>query len=251
MTEDSKNNPEIDLTDEADVLKSIDQYLAEEDPDFFKTLSEVKIDNTAVNLSVLDQALELQNQKVNAVDLSLIEKIKIIFDFRNNFKTVFKFWCSVVIVTAALWVIFQSRIWDKSAPLFLLSYADWGVPVQDYNPSNEVQLFFDNSRLAKNILELKKMVVNLKPSNDSSDNPMLAFEIRVEGLSTEVMVELKDRESEFVDRVLRVTEDFSYDELADINGKKKLSDRIIEVMNTNLTKGQVRKVMYSSFFLKN
>ncbi|MBC7456893.1 MAG: flagellar basal body-associated FliL family protein [Bdellovibrionaceae bacterium] len=252
MSEDIKKNNEIDLANEDDVLKSIDSFIAEEDPDFVKNMSELKIDNSVVSLSILDNALEMsENTKAATAFLSVSERLKKMVDFRHNLKLVLKFWFSVVIVIVAVYFATKAPFWDKKTSLFLTSFAEWGTPVQDYNPLNEVQLFFDNPRLSKNILELKKMVVNLKPSTGSSENPMLAFQIRVEGLSKEVMVELKDRESEFVDRVLRVAEDFSYDELVDATGKQKLAEKIIGVMNTNLTKGQVRKVMFSTFFLKN
>jgi flagellar basal body-associated protein FliL len=253
MSEDEvKNNSEIDLGSEDDVLKNIDAFIAEQDPDFAKNLSELKIDNSAVSLSVLDSAIDLdESSRVLKSSISLRDRLQKTIDFRNNLKIVLKFWFSVIAVIIAVYFAAKAPFWDKKTPLFLTSFAEWGTPVQDYNPLSEVQLFFDNPRLSKNILELKKMVVNLKPSSGSSDNPMLAFEVRVEGLSKEVMVELKDRESEFVDRVLRATEDFSYDELSDQTGKQKLAEKIIEVMNANLTKGQVRKVMFSTFFLKN
>lgn len=251
MSEDTKNNNEIDLTNEDDVLKNIDAFITEEDPDFVKSMAEVKIDNSAVSLSVLDSALELSDGTPSMPSIALKERLKQVVDFRNNFKLVLKFWLSVVVVIVAVYFAAKAPFWDRKTSLFLTSFAEWGVPVQDYNPLSEVQLFFDNPRLSKNILELKKMVVNLKPSTGSTENPMLAFEVRVEGLSKEVMVEMKDREAEFVDRVLRVTEEFSYDELSDATGKQKLAEKIIDVMNANLTKGQVRKVMFSTFFLKN
>ena len=252
MSEDINNNNDIDLANEEEALKSIDTYISEQDPHFIKSLSEIKIDNEAVSLSVLDSAMDMDShsQTFNP-SFSFFHKLKQVFDFRNDFKTVILFWISAGLVAAGVYWVFQSHFWDKKIPLFLTSFAESGSPVQDYDPATEVQLFFDNPRLAKNILELKKMVVNLKPSSESSGNPMLAFEIRVEGLSKEVMVELKDREAEFVDRVLRVTEEFSYDELVEAEGKQKLSEKLIDVMNANLTKGQVRKVMFSTFFLKN
>lgn len=252
MSEDVKNNSEIDLGNEDDVLKNIDAFIAEEDPEFVKNMSEIKIDNSAINLSVLDSALDMsESSQVSTPSLSLSERLKQVVDFRNNLKVVLKFWFSVAFIVVAVYFVMKAPFWDKKTSLFLTSFAEWGTPVQDYNPLSEAQIFFDNPRLSKNILELKKMVVNLKPSTGSSENPMLAFEIRVDGLSKEVMVELKDRESEFVDRVLRVTEDFSYDELAEATGKQKLAEKIVDVMNANLTKGQVRKVMFSTFFLKN
>ena len=252
MSDETKNNPEIESPSDEDVLKNIDDLISEEDPDFAMGLSELKIDNSAVNLSILDSALEIEESSIFvARPVSFVQRLKQILDFRNNFSLVVKFWLSIGIVVSAVYYMAQGPFWDKPPSLFLSSFAEWGSVVQDYNPSNEVQLFFDNPRLSKNLLELKKMVVNLKPSSGSSANPMLAFEIRVEGLSKEVTVELKDRESEFVDRILRVTEDFSYDELSEATGKQRLGEKILEVMNANLTKGQVRKVMFSSFFIKN
>ncbi len=252
MSEDVNNNKEIDVTNEEEAVKSIDDFISEEDPNFLKSLSEIKIDNSAVSLSVLDSALDMMESPQSFTPpVSLSQQLKQVIDFRNNFKTVMFFWFSVALVVALVYLFVQSRIWDKKIPLFMTSFAESGSPVEDYNPLTEVQFFFDNPRLAKNILQLKKMVVNLKPSSGSSENPMLAFEVRVEGLSKEVMIELKDREAEFVDRVLRVTEDFSYDELVEAAGKQKLSEKIVDVMNANLTKGQVRKVMFSTFFLKN
>lgn len=252
MSDETNNNPDTESPSEEDVLKNIDALIFDEDPDFVKSMTELKIDNSTVNLSVLDSALEMEENSTFVQNpLSFAQRSKQVFDFRNNFSLVVKFWMSVGLVIAAVYYTAKGPFWDKPPSLFLTSFAGWGSPVQDYNPSDEVQFFFDNPRLSKNLLELKKMVVNLKPSAGSSSNPMLAFEIRVEGLSKEVMVELKDRESEFVDRILRVTEDFSYDEVSEAPGKQRLGEKIVEVMNANLTKGQVRKVMFSSFFLKN
>jgi flagellar basal body-associated protein FliL len=62
---------------------------------------------------------------------------------------------------------------------------------------------------------------------------------------------VKDRESEFADLVSRTAEDFSYAELSNTEGKLKLARKILDELNSNLTKGKIRKVMYSSFILKN
>jgi hypothetical protein len=76
MSEDIKNNNEVDLTNEDDVLKNIDAFIAEEDPDFVKSMADVKIDNSAVSLSVLDSALELSDGSPSTPSVSLKERLK-------------------------------------------------------------------------------------------------------------------------------------------------------------------------------
>ena len=79
---------------------------------------------------------------------------------------------------------------------------------------------------------------------------MLAFELNIEGMTAEVVVEIKDREAEFKDLILRTAEELNYDDLSGADGKKNLSERILNVINSNLTQGQIRKVLYKSFVLK-
>lgn len=248
----NENKPEGEVKDE-DILGDIDAFLSDEDPDFVKGLSDVKIDNASIRFSVLDQAMDMDEADIPAPHIPFfsVENFIQMIDVRANARKVMLFWFSIFVIICAVYFSFQTNMWDRKSSLFLTSFSQWQASVRSYNPLSDTQFFFDNPRLSKNIVELKKMYVNLKPSENSSDNPMLAFSITVEGLSKEVVVELKDRESEFVDRASRLTEEFTYDELSTTEGKQKLSEKIIDIFNANLTSGQVRKVMYATFILKN
>ncbi|MEQ1724280.1 MAG: flagellar basal body-associated FliL family protein [Pseudobdellovibrio sp.] len=94
------------------------------------------------------------------------------------------------------------------------------------------------------------MHVNVKPSENSGNNPMLALEVTAEGLSTDAIVEIKDREAEFKDMLLRLTEDKTYDELSEAEGKQNLCEQFRDLLNANLTRGQVRRVLLKSFIIK-
>ncbi len=238
-----------DLTDVDSVISEIDSFLAEEDPDFMNELNNIKIDNAMVDLSLMDQAMANSANGVRSNHFNL-KGIKPLFDIRENAKVVLPFWILTVLVIFGIFKVINFKNWNKPDSLFLTSYAEWGLDVNTYNPFTDSEMFFDNSRLLKNIVTIKKMVANIKPSESSGPNPMLAFELNIEGMTAEVVVEIKDREAEFKDLILRTAEELNYDDLSGADGKKNLSERILNVINSNLTQGQIRKVLYKSFVLK-
>ena len=79
---------------------------------------------------------------------------------------------------------------------------------------------------------------------------MAAFEFFLQGVSPEVVVELKDREVEFKDAIARTAEDFDFDVLDTIQGKKLLCDRIKKEVNLRLTTGKVRQVLIKTVIIK-
>jgi flagellar basal body-associated protein FliL len=239
-----------ETTNVDDILKEMDAILAEEDPNFLKELSEIKIDNAMVELSLMDQALADQDG-LNSSSAKPWQIIKKLFNFKDNAKMLIPFWLLISLVVGTVVLTLKNKNWNKPDSLFLTSFAEWGLVAQSYNPMTESEMFFDNSRLLKKIVTVKKMVANIKPSESSGPNPMLAIELNIEGMSSEVIVEIKDREAEFKDLILRVAEEESYDNLIDIKGKQNLAERILNVINANLTQGQIRKVLYKSFILKN
>jgi flagellar basal body-associated protein FliL len=231
-----------------DVISEVDALISAEDPDFVEQLSEIKINNAMADLSLMEQVLvdtDLEVKKPFYIEL------KTLVDFKNNSKRLVPFWSFVFAV--GFGIVFTLKIfsWNQPDSLFLTSYAKWGVEVHSYNPMTESEMFFDNSKILKNIITINKLVANIKPSETSGKNPMLAFEINIDGMTSEVIVEIKDREAEFKDLILRTAEDYTYDSLLSGQGKQALSDHMLNVINTNLTQGQVRKVLYKSFILKN
>lgn len=122
----------------------------------------------------------------------------------------------------------------------------WDIPVD----AEARESFYNSSRIPKNIFNLKKIVVNIQPSESSGPNPMVAFEFSLEGNSTEALLEIKDREGEILDQVQRTVESYSFDELNDMEGKKIVTDKVKTVINRVLTLGKIRQVYIQGIILK-
>ena len=113
--------------------------------------------------------------------------------------------------------------------------------IYEIDPNTRWEDFFGSLQLSEHVILLKRIVVNLKPSENSGSNPMVAFEIFVEGSGQETAIELKDREKEFLDLVQRVTENMTYDELVTETGKKRLKLNLRREMNAEFSTKAVSK----------
>lgn len=237
------------VIDDEIAIEDIDLLLQDEDPDFLKQISEIRVDTAGINLSIMDDVIYSISAGENKNN-SLRSHLRNLFFFNENPKRLILFWA--LILTGALIVFFSFHFSELflTKGLFLRSYAEWGLVTQSYNPIGDVEPFYDNPRFAKNLMTMTKMFANVKPSENSGTNPMLALEINVEGMSAESIIEIKDREAEFKDILLRESEDFSYDELTSVEGKKSLLEKYQSALNANLTEGKVRRVLLKSFILK-
>jgi flagellar basal body-associated protein FliL len=134
--------------------------------------------------------------------------------------------------------------------LFITSFEPLADHKWDISEENSMETFYNSSRIPKNIFLLKKIVVNIQPSSSSGPNPMVAFEFSLEGNSSEVLLEIKDREGEILDQVQRTIEAFTFDELNDFEGKKIVSEKVRATINGLLTLGKLRKVYIQGIILK-
>jgi len=247
-TEDGAAQNATDKATELDakLLLEVDGILNAEDPDFLNQLTQINIDTEVVDLSITDKSLGLDHKFYT----NILNALKRPFEFSSNTRPVITFW--LVLVSAVMAGIiawnFKSSLLDQS--LFLNSFAELGTDIKEFNPNNEVESFYDNIRFAKNLTTISAMHVNLKMSENSGLNPMLAIEIIAEGLSVDAIIEVKDREAELKDLLLRLTEQKTYDELAEIEGKQFLCEQYRDLLNSNLTRGQVRRVLLKSFIIK-
>lgn len=116
--------------------------------------------------------------------------------------------------------------------------------------TNDVEDFYNSSRVSQNIMSLRRIVVNIQRSKSSGSNPMGAFEFFIQGNSSDVMVEITDREAELLDRIQGQIRSFSYDELDTIEGKRKMLEKIIRDLNEDLTKGKITQIYFKNFVLK-
>ena len=171
-------------------------------------------------------------------------------EIKKNPKKVIIFWSGLFILITLACYIQITQFWSARSQLFISSFADLAAPIYQVNPEIDVELFFENPKLARNLVSLSRMVTNIVSTNNSGTNPMLALELNIEGMNTEVVVEIKDREAEMKHYIERLVELENYDFLNSEKGKHSLAKKIREEMNTNLTRGQVRKVLYKSFVIK-
>lgn len=242
-------------------LQFLEEVLQEEDPEFMKTVGEIDIENIAVAESLTE---ELSSPTLGARLKAFCESLFNAQLMQSPFwgvvlkslmvhrypKQVIGFWLVLGGFSFGVFKLYKAHFWHAPTQLFLTSYAGLGVKVHDYDMLEQVEPFYDNVRFSKNIMSLVKMTANLRPSDSSSNNPMISFEIIIHGVSNDPIVEIKDREAEFRDLILRVTEDFSYDDLETVTGKQQLSEAILAKINANLTEGQVRKIYYKNFVIK-
>lgn len=238
-------NPESDFDEEL-ALMDVDEILREEDPDFLERIKKITVQATGLDLEIMGQALGLHPKSSNRFFGNMAKP----FQVRSHPKAAAVFWTSIASLAAVSYFTWTHKDSLLSNQLFLTSFADIGGEVREYNPNNETEAFYDNPRFAKNLVTISSMHVNLKASESSGPNPMLALEVTVEGLSADAIVEIKDREAEFKDKLLRLTEEKSYDELIEAEGKQILCDQYRDELNTYLTRGQVRKVLLKSFVIK-
>ncbi len=227
-------------------VDEIDQAIAAEDPTFLQELSDIKLTASISNLSVMDEAFHVLAES----EITLKERILVIFSYKANPKQFLLFWVTFFGVAALLFVTWKVQKSFLDQKLFMTSFADLGGEVRDYNPLTEVEAFYDNPKFSKNIVTLSKMFINLKASDSSGPSPMLALELNVEGLSSDAIIEIKDREAEFKDLLLRISEEKTYDDLITVKGKQELCDQFRQAINSHLTRGQVRKVLLNSFIIK-
>jgi flagellar basal body-associated protein FliL len=251
--EKSKNHDSIQdlspaLETEADeaALLHVEAVLAEEDPDFLNQVNKIKIDGSEVDLAAIEPSVEIEKKPYSTFLVFLSKP----FEFKTNTKKVVFFWFLFISSAVAIKLAWSYKNYFLHQNLFLNSFAELGSDLKEYNPNTEIEAFYDNPQFPKNLVTISSMHVNVKPSENSGNNPMLAFEVMVEGLSTDAIVEIKDREAEFKDMLLRLTEEKTYDELSEAEGKKSLCEQFRDLLNSSLTRGQVRRVHLKSFIIK-
>lgn len=125
--------------------------------------------------------------------------------------------------------------------------ADYSITLDQ---TAQFEPFYNSPRVKAYSFQMKPVVVNLKRKEDSNQVPMGFFEFVFEGNSGDVVVEMKLRESEFVDVMSRVIEGYSYETLDTVDGKERLKEELRKELNKELTEGVIRRVEIGNFFIK-
>jgi flagellar basal body-associated protein FliL len=132
---------------------------------------------------------------------------------------------------------------------YLSSFADVSNKAYNYDSQEPLDDFTDPLYQPEYMVELKRLVVNLR-SPDGSSNPMGLFEFYLESNTQDGAIELRDREVEVRDVISRTIEGMPYDELSTTLGKNKLKSAMQRNLNLLLTKGRVRRVYYKTLVIK-
>lgn len=132
---------------------------------------------------------------------------------------------------------------------FIFSMDEFAIK-KSYYELGEMEDFYNSPRASRNLVSIKRIVVNIKRSESSGPLPMLAVEFFVQGNASEVMVEIRDREPEIVDAIGSEIKEFSYDDLDSVEGKKRLLSKLVVELNTILIKGKITAVYFKNFVLK-
>lgn len=200
--------------------------------DFRKKLVEI-LKDTATALAHF-----LSSQKDSFIKLNKKDKLIVVSFF------IFASALSVVIYKSV-----TTGIIPHDREPYIHSLEEKATEVTRYNSETEVEDFLESYRVSKNIVEIPKLVVNLRAVIPDT-NPMVAFDLYIEGSTKEVIIEIRDRMPEMKDHIQRSVEDLTFDQIISVDGKTRFRDRIKSVLNTYLTTGQVRKVLLKTFVTK-
>lgn len=169
-----------------------------------------------------------------------------------KWQTKILFYVSAAFIVAAGYVVFKSVKKDflkEDKPLFISGLGELANQEYSYE-QNEVEPYINNARAAQNVILTRKIFVNLKPSSGSGRNPMAAFEFYIEGMTSDVVIEIKDRESKIQDLMQRSIEDTTFEELDTEQGKKDMTRRLQEEISKVLTTGSVKAIRIKTIILK-
>lgn len=273
-----------------DALSEVDNLIKESDPEFEKNITEMAKDlpKDDVQIETIDlkqvaktdsRIKRIKNQivlipvtiKTLAIDfikgipgfLKLVkEKISKIFEDINEalrqfsyFDTKKKLFISgfvllCILTVAYAYIAVTRQILSPKDHLFMLSLEEMAQESFKYDPETEVEPFYESLRVSQNMIILNKVVVNIRPSTHSGSNPMAAMEIYVEGTSSDVLVEIKDRESEIKDLLQRDIEEMTFDQLDSTEGKQLLLEKLRRNLNKVLTQGKIRRAFIKTIVIK-
>ncbi len=132
---------------------------------------------------------------------------------------------------------------------FLLSFANRADAKYTYDGEEKWQDLNDPLLHPEYIVLRERLIVNLRNPGDGT-NPMALLDLYVEAGSQDAAIEVKARDSEVRDMILRTMEQITYDELVTEAGKNKLKVFLRKNLNEMMTKGRVRRLFFKSIVVK-
>lgn len=119
-----------------------------------------------------------------------------------------------------------------------------------YNTNDEVIRYDNDLLLPQHVVLINKIVVNIRSSKQSTDNPMVAFDLYVKTDNEEAAVEIKEREKQLQDHLQRFCESLQYDQIQTEEGKLLWKNRMRRELNLVLNTGKVKQVFFKTLLIK-
>lgn len=132
---------------------------------------------------------------------------------------------------------------------FLRSFADDADARFTYGEDEKWQDLNDPLLHPEHIVLIERLIVNLRNPGDGT-NPMALLDLYIEAGSQDAAVEIKARDAEVRDMVLRTMEQMTYDELITESGKTKLKVFLRKNLNETITQGRIRRLFFKSIVVK-
>ncbi len=164
-------------------------------------------------------------------------------------------WMKVLggIAIAALTVVIYKTAphWNSLWQLPYLSSFE-GVADKKFNISSDNEIIrYDNDLLSpQHVVLINKIVVNIRSTERSTDNPMVAFDLYVRTDTEQAAVEIKEREKQLQDHLQRFCESLHYDQIQTEEGKTLWKNRMRRELNLVLNTGRVKEVFFKTLLIK-
>ncbi len=118
-------------------------------------------------------------------------------------------------------------------------------------PADVEVIRYNNDLLAPQfIVQISKIVVNIRPSKQSTQNPMIAFDLYVRTDNEEASIEVRKREKELQDHLQRFCEGLTYDQILTEEGKHIWKQKMKRELNLVLSTGRIKDIYFKTLLLK-
>ncbi len=144
----------------------------------------------------------------------------------------------------------QRKIFPEMDLEYLTTFAKVADHAYEIEEGEAFEEFNSPLRHPEYMVLLDKFIVNVRHSPGASDNPMVMVELFLEAGSQEAAIEINDRKIEIRDLILSNLQSQSYRDFSSGGGKFRIKISLRKDLNTLLSKGQVRRVLFRSIILK-
>lgn len=133
---------------------------------------------------------------------------------------------------------------------YLSSFEEVADKKFNFDPTEEAVRYDNDLLLPQHVVLINKIVVNIRAGKQSTDNPMIAFDLYVKTDTEAAAVEVKEREKQLQDHLQRFCESLQYDQIQTQEGKLLWKNRMRRELNLVLNTGKVKDVYFKTLLIK-